>query len=209
MFSIHSPFHASSANPVQTSTSFRTIHSFSVLPFPLILVPLSNRQRRVSNVSRLGWIPTNSSSTYDKTEALVFGTRSRTSVCYSEHLNIGGCPIPFQPKVESLGVVLDSSLTMSHHISSVCRSAYLELRRISAIRPFLTTSSTATLVCSRLISRIDYCSSLLAGISSGQIARLQRILNNSARLIFRKKRSEHVTPMLIPLHWLPIKQRIE
>ena len=55
----------------------------------------------------------------DKTEALVVGTRSRTGVCYSEHLNIGGSPISFQPKVKSLGVVLDSSLTMSHHISSV------------------------------------------------------------------------------------------
>ena len=110
----------------------------------------------------------------DKTEALVVGTRSRTGVCYSEHLNIGGSPIPFQPKVKSMGVVLDSSLTMSHHISSVCRSAYLELRRISAIRPFLTTSATATLVCSRVLSRIDYHNSLLAGITSDQIARLQR-----------------------------------
>ena len=145
----------------------------------------------------------------DKTEALVVGTRSRTGVCYSEHLNIGGSPIPFQPKVKSLGVVLDSSLTMSYHISSVCRSAYLELRRISATRPFLTTSATATLVCSRVLSRIDYCNSLLAGITSDQIARLQRIQNKSARLIFRKNRSEHVTPMLISLHWLPIKQRIE
>ena len=101
-----------------------------------------------------------------KTEALVVGTRSRTGVCYREHLNTGGSPIPFQPKVKSLGVVLESSLTMSHHISAVCRSAYLELRRISAIRPFLTTSATATLVCSRVLSRIDYCSSLLAGITS-------------------------------------------
>ena len=41
------------------------------------------------------------------------------------------------------------------------------------------------------------------------MARLQRILNNSARLIFRKRRSEHVRPMLISLHWLPIKQRTE
>ena len=49
----------------------------------------------------------------DKTEALVLGTRSRISVCYSEHLEIGGSPIPFQPNVKSLGVVLDSSLTMS------------------------------------------------------------------------------------------------
>ena len=84
-----------------------------------------------------------------------------------------------------------------------------ELRRISAIRPFLTTSATATLVCSRVLSRIDYCNSLLAGVTSDQIARHQRIQNNSPRLIFRKRRSEHVRPMLISLHWLPIKQRIE
>ena len=62
---------------------------------------------------------------------------------------------------------------------------------------------------SRVLSRIDYCNSLLAGITSDQTARLQRILSNSARLFFRKKRSEHVTPMLISLHWLPNKQRIE
>ena len=130
----------------------------------------------------------------DKTEALVVGTRFRTSVCYSEHLEIGGSPIPFQPNVKSLWVVLDSSLTMSHHISSVCRSAYLELCRISPIHPFLTTSATAALVCSRVLSQIDYCNSLLAGI--------QKMLNNSAQLIFNKKRTEHVTPMLISLHWL-------
>ena len=46
--------------------SFRAIHSFSVLPFPLILVPLSKRQRRVSNMSRLGWILTNSNLTMTK-----------------------------------------------------------------------------------------------------------------------------------------------
>ena len=44
---------------------------------------------------------------------------------------------------------------------------------------------------------------------SDQMAGLQRIQNNSARLIFRKKRSEHVTPSLISHHWLPIEQRIE
>ena len=34
-------------------------------------------------------------------------------------------------------------------------------------------------------------------------------LDDSARLIFRKKRSEHKTPLLISLHWIPIKQCIE
>ena len=85
----------------------------------------------------------------DKTEALVVGTRSKTIVSCDKHLEIGGILIPFQPKVKSLGVILDSSLTMSDHSGPVCRSAYLELRRISAIRPFLTTSTPETLVCSR------------------------------------------------------------
>ena len=192
--------------PVLTSTSFQTIHSFSVLPSPLILVLLSNRQRHVSNMSRHGWILTNLNSTMTKLRhwLLVLALGQVSATC-SEHLEIGGSPIPFQPKVKSLWVVLDSSLTMSHHISSVCHSAYLELCRISPIHPFLTTSATAALVCSRVLSQIDYCNSLLAGITSDQIDLLQRTLNNSAQLIFRKKRTEHVTPMLISLHWLPIK----
>ena len=80
----------------------------------------------------------------DKTEALVVGTRPRTSVSCDEHLGIGSSPIPFQPKVKSLTTL------------AVCRSAYLELRRINAIRAFLTIRATATLVCSRVLSRIDY-----------------------------------------------------
>ena len=57
--------------------------------------------------------------------------------------------------------------------------------------------------------------SLMAGITSDQMARLQRIQNNSARrwyftFFIKKKRSEHVTPLLIsPFQWLPIKQPIE
>ena len=37
---------------------------------------------------------------------------------------------------------------------------------------------------------------------------LQRIQNNSARLILKKKKSEHISPLLQNLHWLPVSQRI-
>ena len=78
---------------------------------------------------------------------------------------------------------------MCDHISSVCRSAYLELRRIGSIRPFLTVEVAAELARSRTLSRIDFCNSLLAGITSEHIARLQKIQNLDARLTFRKKTS--------------------
>ena len=106
----------------------------------------------------------------EKTEAMVVGSRSRTSVSGSGHLEIGSCLILFQPNVMDLKVVLGSSLTMcDHHISSVCRSAYLELRGIGSIRPFLNVQQAAGLALSRILSKIDYCNSLLAGITSEQI----------------------------------------
>ena len=85
---------------------------------------------------------------------------------------------------------------------------YPELCRISSIRPFLTVVSAAELACSCILSRIDYYNSLLAGITCKQLARLQKIQNHAAGLTFRKKRHDHVTPVLKKLHWLPVSERI-
>ena len=52
-----------------------------------------------------------------------------------------------------------------------------------------------------ILSRLDYCNSLLAG--------LQHIQNSAARLVLRKPRRESATPFLKTLHWLPVKARIE
>ena len=93
---------------------------------------------------------------------------------------------------------------MCDHISSVCRSAYLKLRRIGSIRPFLTVEAAAELARSRILSRTDYCDLPLAGITCEQTARLQKIQNHAARLTFCKKRLVYVTPLLKKLHWLSV-----
>ena len=97
--------------------------------------------------------------------------------------------ISFQQNVKDLGIVLDSGLTMCDPISSVCRAAYLEPRRIGSVHPFLTVEAAAELAGSRLLPRIDSCNRPLAGITSEHIARLQKIQNLDARLTFRKKTS--------------------
>ena len=96
---------------------------------------------------------------------------------------------------------------MQQHISSVCRAAYLELRRIASIRTYLTQSASAQLVSSAIASRLDYCNSILAGLPLKQISRLQRVQNNAAKLVLVKSKYDHVTPLLQELHWLPIKFR--
>ena len=108
-----------------------------------------------------------------------------------------------------LGVHLDQTLCLEHHISAVCRSAYFSLRQISSIRPYLSEASTARLVCATVTSKLDYCNSVLVGLPAEQIYRLQRVQNDAARLICKKRKRDHITPILVQLHWLPIQQRVE
>ncbi|KAK7098126.1 hypothetical protein V1264_002486 [Littorina saxatilis] len=124
-------------------------------------------------------------------------------------LTVNELPISFSPSVRSLGVTLDPTLSFQKHISNICKSAYLELRKISSVRHYLTTDATKTLVCSLVLSKIDYCNSLLAGLPKYLLDRLQRIQNNAARLVFKSSKYEHATPLLHSLHWLPITKRIE
>ena len=57
--------------------------------------------------------------------------------------------------VTSLGVTLDSKLSFSRFISSICKSANYNLYNIRKIRKYLTVTSTMTLVQS-LITYLDY-----------------------------------------------------
>ena len=58
------------------------------------------------------------------------------------------------------------------------------------------------------MSRLDYCNSVLAGLPTSTLQPLQRVQNAAAQLVFGLSRSEHVTPTLIHLHWLPVSYRI-
>jgi hypothetical protein len=104
---------------------------------------------------------------------------------------------------------MDQTLSMSAHISDVCRSSFLSLRRIGSIRTYLSEKATACLINSVVTSRLDFCNSTLTGITADQLSRLQRIQNCAARLIAKKRKHEHITPILIELHWLPIAFRIQ
>jgi hypothetical protein len=57
-------------------------------------------------------------------------------------------------------------------------------------------------------SRLDYCNAVLAGMSSQNILRLQRVQNRAARIVVNSTGKCNVTAILKELHWLPIAQRI-
>ena len=96
---------------------------------------------------------------------------------------------------------------MNAHVSNIARTCYFELRRLASIRRFLTSTAAATLVSAFVLSRIDYCNSLLFGSTHDVTSHLQRIQNYAARVILRLPMSSSITIHLKSLHWLPVKVR--
>uniref|UniRef100_H2ZWV8 Uncharacterized protein n=1 Tax=Latimeria chalumnae TaxID=7897 RepID=H2ZWV8_LATCH len=109
---------------------------------------------------------------------------------------------------KSLGVFLDSSLTMERQISSVVSTGFFHLRNIKKLCPILPHDSLATLMHAFISSRIDYCNALYAGLPLKLIHCLQLIQNSAARVVKNVSRFDHITPVLLELHWLPVQWRI-
>ena len=89
--------------------------------------------------------------------------------------------------------------------AAVCKSSFFHLRNIFKIREFLSHDTCETLIHAFITARIDYCNSLLYGQPKCILRRLQSVLNSAARLIHLTSRHEHITLLLIQLHWLPIE----
>ena len=74
---------------------------------------------------------------------------------------------------------------------------------------FCRRCSKKPLVTSCVLSRLDYCNSLLVGTSNSVIQPMQKVQNAAAHFILRAPRHQHCTPLLQQLHWLPISERIK
>ena len=140
---------------------------------------------------------------------IISSSRMSTALSIPDSFDIGNASVPFSDTVKNLGVTLDSHLSLKTHVLNLVRTANFELRRIGSIRSLLTTEATATLVSAFILSRLDYCNSLLSGCPRSLILRLQKVQNNAARLILRISKREHISPNLASLHWLPIDYRIK
>ena len=119
-------------------------------PFKISLVKISESNRlKVDN---------------DKAEGLVVASRRRVSVSQDSHLRVGSHDISFKSHVKSLGVYIDATLSTGKRTDHISRSAYLEIRRIISVCHLLMRKATVQLMCSFVLSRLDYCNSLLLSL---------------------------------------------
>ncbi|KAF7252366.1 hypothetical protein EYD10_01731 [Varanus komodoensis] len=114
-----------------------------------------------------------------------------------------------EDKVRSLGVLLDPELSLEAQVTAVARNAFLQLRLINQLRPYLEYDCLATVTHALVTSRLDFCNALYVGLPLKMVRTLQLVQNRAARLLTGTGRYAHMTPVLRQLHWLPIEARAQ
>lgn len=144
---------------------------------------------------------------HDKTELMVFAPKRRIKEMAYFSISFGGNIIHDATYVKNLGAYFDQTLCMERQCNAVSRTCYFHIRNIGCIRPFISEDACKMLVNALVTSRLDYGNALLFGIHKHLTDKLQRVQNTAARMISRTKKTDHITPILIRLHWLPMEYR--
>lgn len=85
------------------------------------------------------------------------------------NISVDGHPISRIDNVLDLGVILDSHLNMEKHVSKLCSSASISLKRISSLRKYLSKDILERLVDAFISTKMGYCNSILYGLSDYNI----------------------------------------
>ena len=133
---------------------------------------------------------------------------SRSNRHRLETLTLANSTIGIKAKAKNLGIIMDKTLLFNDHINETCKKASFAIRCIGRIRRYLPYDGLKMLVNSLVISRLDYCNSVLYGIPKYQRDKLQRIQNIAAWMITGTRSTDHITPILKNLPWLPVEARI-
>jgi len=135
-----------------------------------------------------------------KTEFLRCSSRQRMHQLPASPVIIGGNSVHPASVVRDLRVWIDRCLSMSTHVTKVVAGCFAVL---------VIRESLIGLVVSLVLTRLDYCNAVLAGLPAYQLDRLQFAIKAAARMIYRASQYDHVSSLLQELRWLRVLERIE
>ena len=105
-------------------------------------------------------------------------------------------------EVRNLGITIDRTLNWDAHVTSVTRRSFGILSGLSHLRSRLPSSVISALVNALVLSQVRYCISVFGHGSKKNLSRIQKIINYGAKIIFGRKKYDHVSDLLQRLGWL-------
>jgi len=107
------------------------------------------------------------------------------------------------------GVLMDCELMMKQHVNHVISICFHHLQQLRHLRRHVSQAAMKQLKSAIILSRMDYCNSILAELPLSTLASLQHAQNAAAWIVLGLSPWDHVRPALRKLHWLPIIYHIK
>ena len=155
------------------------------------------------------WMRTNLLKLNDrKTKFILWGTNQQIKLVQNISIKIGDDVIHPVQSVRNLGFWYDSDMKNTLHINKLVSTSFRNLQNISQIRWILNKDTCKILVQALVLSHLDYCNSLLLGTTQHRLQKLQTIQNMACKVIYNKKKYDHIGMDMLNLHWLKINECI-
>ena len=151
----------------------------------------------------------------DKTEFILLGSKNDLKDIGSLTLDVDGTLIKSitcgGEAGKSLGIMIDENMNMRRQVADVRKKCSWQLSNLYKIRRYLTVNLKIMLVKTLVISKLDYCNALYAGLPKTQIKKLNGILRNCIRFIYdlQTQYGEDLDKYFVKAHILPMDKRIQ
>ena len=120
-----------------------------------------------------------------KTEFIVLGTANNLWKNTLDKIEMGNTKIHWSSKIKFLGILLDEKLSLKDHIQNRSKKANYKLRLFSNIHKYINIDTTKMLLCTLVLSQLDYINSILSRAPTTTIKPYQTIQNFAARVAYK------------------------
>lgn len=145
----------------------------------------------------------------EKTQLILFGSKQNLRnppevVVKFRDQTLTTCSV-----AKNLGVTFDQSLSWDAHVSHISRRCFGTLAGLSHLRHCLPPHVVSLLVNALVLSQIRYCISIYGNGTQNNLSRIQKVINYGAKVIFGRKKFDHVTDLLEKLGWFTAEELVK
>ena len=147
----------------------------------------------------------------DKSEIMFIATHQQLSKFLPQiwpSMELYGTEIVHSSSVQNLGYQMNSKFKNNGHVKKICSISFLYLWNIINVWHLMDKMMAEVVIQALVLSRMDYCNSLLMGSAEYQIDRFQRIDNMACRVICRVRKFDSISYHLKDLHWFHMSEHI-
>ena len=131
-----------------------------------------------------------------KTKIILFGSKWQLQKCISNSINANGAEVKHSGWIQYLGVLLNSQLSMTQHITAKYRTAMVNLLKIKQIWHTLTTEVCQTIVFGLVLLYLDYSNAILANLPNNAVSKMQRVQNIASHIVLYDEQDPSTTKCL-------------